>query len=124
MDSLEIRANHELRWTGDARELRIIDEGMKKRDCGSCAGHSLTVSGGDIGSLTVRTINGKVSLDQYPRIGEVVLELGEDAEYELGGLRGPPRAPVLRKFQDDAPAPAPVPKVAPTEPPAEPPRAD
>jgi hypothetical protein len=76
-------------------------------------------AGGD-----ARTDAGTISLLEAERIGEIVLELGADADYDLGGLHGPPRPPTLRPYAAAATGAETAIKVAPADPPAEPPRAD
>lgn len=123
VDALEIRAHGYVQWRGDARSLRLVDLGSPRADCARDCGNILSVSG-RIDNLSARTAHGTVALEHAESVGNVVLELGADAEYELGGLHGPPRPVTLRPFEASPAVTDAAPKPAPDSPPAEPPRGD
>jgi hypothetical protein len=122
VDALEIETTGALSWNGRAKSLRILD---RTRDSGGCAGcdHSLRIADGTIGTLVVRTRSGNVVMAQAERLGDVRLELGEEAEYELGSLHGNPPQVTVVAYPAEAAAPliAPLGNEA-ASPPTEPPR--
>lgn len=120
--ALEVVAAGALAWQGDARALRLVDNGAPPSTCSYGCKRKFRVDGGAIAALTVRASHGTVQLADYETIGQATLELGEEVEYELGGLHGPPRPAILRAY--DMPSTAPAMKTTPAETPPEPPRAD
>jgi hypothetical protein len=127
IESMEIRGRGAVRWEGDVGSLRLADLKALEPDCATknrnCGGN-LSVERGTIDRVVARTPHGTVSFDHAEDIGEIVLELGDDASYELGGLHGPPPPVTLRNLDGTPRLQPPAEKTAPADGPAEPPRAD
>jgi hypothetical protein len=123
-----IEGDDSLTWSGDVDRLRIVHHSDPSARC-SCPGNADQTSGrvevtdGRIGSLHVRSERGRVSLNDIEAIGHATLELGEHAEYDLGGMHGKPPEVTLIALPAATPAaPTTGAKPAPVEPLAEPPR--
>jgi hypothetical protein len=115
-----------LSWKGDADRLRIVQLAKPSTGTCKCDHHTVGTVGverGRIGELWVRSERGHVSLDRVEDIGHATLELGEHAEYDLGGLHGkPPEVTLIALPAAPPAAPTTGAKPAPVEPLAEPPR--
>jgi hypothetical protein len=125
-----VEGDDRINWNGDVDRLRIVHRTKPETGSCRCPGDadrtvgSVTVASGHIGSLEILSERGKVSLDKVEDIGHATLELGKDAEYELGGLHGKPPEVTLVALPATPPtAPAKVAKPAPADSVAEPPRA-
>jgi hypothetical protein len=124
-----VQGSESISWAGDVDRLRIIHRTKPSTGTCRCPEHeertvgSVLVQRGQVGSLEILSERGKVSLGQVEDIGHATLELGEDAEYDLGGLHGKPPEVTLIALRATPPvAPAKVAKPAPVDPAAEPPR--
>jgi hypothetical protein len=124
-----LEGNESIKWRGDVDRLRIVHATAPSEGTCKCPGHddftvgTVDVEGGRIGELRVRSERGHVTLGRVEDIGHATLELGEHAEYDLGGLHGkPPEVTLIALPATPPAAPARVAKPAPPGSPAEPPR--
>ncbi|MGH8028654.1 MAG: hypothetical protein ACREO3_01840, partial [Arenimonas sp.] len=89
-----------------------------------CADRRLRVKDGRIGTLTVRSLDRGVAIDEAAKVAHIILALGDEVDYELGGLRqAPPQVTILGPADPFPPAPPAIDESS-TGPAPEPPRAD